>query len=59
MEDDLNFKINVRQPPFYNIYGRQPQFKYKGKTASMFWLMEEDLNVFSTGRPPQFITSLS
>jgi hypothetical protein len=62
MENDLRFLETGRRPQVkgnFNINGRQPQFKHKWKTTSFFWLIEEALNVFLTGRPPQCINSLS
>ena len=43
IEDDLNFLEN----------GRQPQFKGKWKTTSIFWQKEDDIIFFVTGRRPQ------
>ena len=45
MEDDLNFKVN----------GRQPQFKGKWKTTSILGRMEDNHNFKVDRRQPQFI----
>ena len=42
--DNLNFKVN----------GRQPQFECKWKTTSMFIQMEDNLNFNVNGRQPPF-----
>jgi hypothetical protein len=55
MEDNLNFKVNERQPHqryvedsiiIFLIYenGRRPQYLVKWKTTSFFGKMEDNLN---------------
>jgi hypothetical protein len=48
MENDLNMLRNIRKPCFFPI-GRRPQYFAKWKTTSIFWHMEDDLNILESG----------
>ena len=54
MEDDLNLN-DMKDDHNFNVYGRQPQFKYKWKTTSSLGRMEDNHNFMVDRRRPQVI----
>ena len=50
MEDNINIFSNGRQPQLFLLNGRLPQYFGKWKTTSIFWQMEEDINILANER---------